>query len=138
VVLDILDHPNFTPVFLAEFTAPAQPRHRNRAHAGGMSDETSTEPVAEEPQAAPSEPTATKPRFRDRFQRVGADGSSRTFGLAALIASTLAGVIVGGLGGTALHAAVDDDGPDNGVFRHGPGPWDRGGEERGEHFGGRR
>ena len=105
-----------------------------------MSEDAPTQPVVEEPQPG-TEPVVGKPRFRDRFKRVGADGSSRTFGLAALIASTLAGVIVGGLGGMALHAAVDDDGPDRGVFRHGPGQWGPGGDgggERGEHFGGRR
>ncbi|MCW2738371.1 hypothetical protein, partial [Nocardioides sp.] len=42
------------------------------------------------------------------------DGGSRTFGLAALIASALAGIIVGGLGAAAIHAVGDDHDRDRG------------------------
>ena len=71
-------------------------------------------------------PAATARRgFRQRFRSLRSSDGNRTYGLAALIASALAGIIVGGLSGMAFHAAVDDDGPDRGVFRHGPGPWDR-------------
>ena len=83
-----------------------------------------TEPT---PPPAPDTPeipaTPTRRRFRDRFRRVGADGSSRTFGLAALVASTLAGVIVGGLGVTAVQAVTHDGPPGRG----GPGWSERGG-----------
>lgn len=63
--------------------------------------------------------------FRERFRAARQSDGNRAYSLGAVIASALAGVIVGGLGGMALHAAVDDHGPDRGVFRHGPGPWDR-------------
>ena len=108
-----------------------------------MSNDTPTEPVrptgggepapAQRPPAPPptsDAPVSEKPSFRDRFRRVGGDGSSRTFGLAALLASTLAALIVGGLGGAAISAGLDDD--DHGdrgdrmSERHGPGaPGDR-------------
>lgn len=87
-------------------------------------------PAATADETAAAEPVATstgKRSFRDRFRRVGSDGSGRTFGLAALLASTLAALIVGGLGGAALHAAFDGDGGDRGdrgdrmSERHGPG-----------------
>jgi hypothetical protein len=93
-----------------------------------MSDETPTEPVVEQPQPVtePAAPAATARRgFRERFRAARQPDANRAYSLGALIASALAGVIVGGLGGMALHAAVDDDGPDRGDFRHGPGPWDR-------------
>jgi hypothetical protein len=54
--------------------------------------------------------------FGERFRTWRGSGEGgRTFGLAALIASALAGVIVGGLGFAAVHAVTDD------------GPHDRGG-----------
>lgn len=72
--------------------------------------------------------------LRERFGSLSRTGGrDRTYGLAALIASALAGVIVGGLGLTAVHAVMDDhDGPgDRGGWaerrddRGGPG-FDRG------------
>ena len=73
--------------------------------------------------AAPAAPA--RRGFRERFRAARQSDGNRAYSLGALIASALAGIIVGGLGGMALHAAVDDDGPDRGDFRHGPGPWDR-------------
>lgn len=113
-----------------------------------MSNDTPTEPVR--PASAGPDPTPTAPpavppadeqvaekrSFRDRFRRVGSDGTGRTFGLAALIASTLAALIVGGFAGAAIHAGSDGVGGDRGDRgdrmsdrmgeRHGPGePGDR-------------
>jgi hypothetical protein len=76
-----------------------------------------TPPQPPQPQpdpAAYAEPAAagSAPRrgFRDRFRRIGRGGDTggRAFGLGALVASTLAGVVVGGLGGVLVHAATDE------------------------------
>ncbi len=71
-----------------------------------MDDETQHEATQQEP--AQTEPTAEQPakrRWRDR-----------ALGFRGVIAVTLAGVILGGLGGTALGFALDDDGhPDDPV-----------------------
>ena len=93
-----------------------------------------TQPVRPEAAAAP-DPVARR-GFRERLRNVRrAEGGDRSYGLAALIASALAGVIVGGLGLTAVHA-ITHDGPDDrfdrGWVRHrddrgGPGFDDRGG-----------
>ena len=82
--------------------------------------------------AAPEPAPATRRGFRERLRswRGSRDGG-RTFGLAALIASALAGVIVGGLGFAAVDAATGDDhgpGRDGWVQREGDrGPGGRGG-----------
>jgi len=65
-----------------------------------MDDETQHEATQQEP--AQTEPTAEQPakrRWRDR-----------ALGFRGVIAVTVAGVILGGLGGTALGFALDDDG----------------------------
>jgi hypothetical protein len=110
-----------------------------------MSDDDQTQPVrpgapaadapadapADEP-AGPAEPAAQRRGFRDRLRSLRRSEGSRTFGLAALIASALAGVIVGGLGAAAVGAITDDD-HDRGAGRGGwvqrdddRGPGDRG------------
>ena len=83
---------------------------------------TTAEPVA------PAAPAARR-GFRERLgsmRRV--EGGDRTYGLAALIASALAGIIVGGLGFAAVHAIGDHGGHDRGGWMqqrdaddHGPG-----------------
>jgi hypothetical protein len=83
-------------------------------------------PAPDPAPAASDAPYAAAPAqrrgFRERFRtlRRSEDGD-RTFGLAALIASALAGVIVGGVGVAAVGAVADDhhDGPGWGE-RHGP------------------
>ncbi len=98
-------------------------------------------PPADEPAAAPApEPAAPAPApalaapterrgFRDRLRRVRTSEGNRAYSLGALIASGLAGVIVGGLGAAALHAVTD--GP------HDRGPWvQRWDDEHGPGFGG--
>ncbi|MBD3923206.1 hypothetical protein IEZ26_01120 [Nocardioides cavernae] len=72
-------------------------------------------PVAEAAAAAPAEAPVARRGLRERFRtwRGSRGEGGRTFGLAALIASALAGVIVGGLGFAAVDAATGDD--------HGPG-----------------
>ena len=89
---------------------------------------TTAEPVA----AAPAPPA--RRGFGERFRSLRrSDDGDRTYGLAALIASALAGIIVGGLGLAAVQAIGHD------------GPGDRGGwvqreggsDERGPDFGGR-
>lgn len=99
---------------------------------------SSSEPTPEptpEPAPAPSayDPTEVAGRrgFRERLRRVRTSEDGRAFSLGALIASALAGVIVGGLGAAALDAVVDN-GP-----RH-EGPWvQRWDHERGPGLGGR-
>jgi len=66
-----------------------------------------TQPVRAE-RVDPVEPAAQRRGFGERLRSVGRSGGSRTFGLAALIASTLAGIVVGGLGATAVGAIADD------------------------------
>lgn len=106
-----------------------------------------TQPVrpagAEPPPTPPPTPAATEPPaaeyaaqrrgFRERLRtwRGSRDGD-RTFGLAALIASALAGVIVGGLGWAAVSAAVDDD------HRPGRDGWVQRDDDRGPGEGGMR
>ena len=45
----------------------------------------------------------------------------RLFGLSALIAVAVAGVLIGGLAGFGIHAATDGDGRDGRMGRFGPG-----------------
>lgn len=103
---------------------------------------------APEPAAAPAPPAAdptgpppvARRGFAERFRSLRrAEGGSRSHGLAALIASALAGVIIGGLGLTAVHA-ITHDGPDDRFDRGwvqrrddggGPGLDGRGGMHRG-------
>lgn len=110
-----------------------------------MNDET--QPVRAEgtPDAPAPEPAGSGRRgFRERLRtlRRSRDGS-RTYGLAALIASALAGIIVGGLGSTALDAVTHDGQRDRDgwVQRDGRGPGlggpgDMRGEVRGDMRGG--
>ena len=74
--------------------------------------------------AAAYEPGAAEPvarrGFRDRFRTLRTTDGSRTFGLAALVASALAGVIVGGLGGAVVHAVTDDHDRGGWMEQHGP------------------
>jgi hypothetical protein len=92
-------------------------------------------PAAEAPSEAADEPAATptaeRRGFRERLRSLRRSDGNRTFGLAALIASALAGVIVGGLGFAAVHAVTGDGGRDRDrgawVERRGDdGPGDRG------------
>ncbi|PKH37498.1 hypothetical protein SAMN05192575_101482 [Nocardioides alpinus] len=73
-------------------------------------------PAPETAYAADPEPAPVSRRgFRERLRTLRGSGGDRSFGLAALLASALAGIIVGGLGFAAVHAVTDD------------GPRDRGG-----------
>ena len=75
-----------------------------------------TAPDAAAPGAAyVAGPAPARRGFRERLRALRSSDGSRAFGLAALIASALAGIIVGGLGFAAVHAVTDD------------GPRDRGG-----------
>lgn len=79
-------------------------------------DDGATAPSAAAPGAAyVAGPAPARRGFRERLRSLRSSDGSRTFGLAALIASALAGIIVGGLGFAAVHAVTDD------------GPGDRGG-----------
>ena len=88
------------------------------------------------PPAAPSDaepPTGVDPAaasvarrgFRERFRAARRSDGSRAYSLGAVIASALAGIIVGGLGVAAVGAVAGDD--------HGPGRdgWVRRDEDRG-------
>ena len=85
---------------------------------GAASLPTPPDPAASAPVPAASEAQTTDPvarrGFRERLGRLRTSTGSRTFGLAALIASALAGLIVGGLGFAAVHAIDDDGGRDRG------------------------
>lgn len=95
-------------------------------------------PSAPEPPSAAAAPVAPAKRtWRERL----AGSEERAYGLRGLVAATLAALMVGGVGGAAIHAAVDGegheqrrfsrgehpDGPDGpGDFdRRGPGDFDR-------------
>lgn len=69
-------------------------------------------PATATPPATPpdAEPAAERRGFRARLRSLRRSDGSRAFGLAALIASAVAGIIVGGLGFAAVHA-ITDDGP---------------------------
>ena len=127
-----------------------QPPHSRRLHAPRMSNDEQgtprpddeTQPVRPEgaatpppvPAAAPPVADATSPEpaarrgFAERLRHLRrSEDGNRTYGLAALIASALAGVIIGGLGLTAVHAITHD----------GPGDrFDRGWVQRREDRGG--
>ena len=60
--------------------------------------------------------------MRERFAGTG----DRLNGTRGLIAATLAALIVGGIGGAAIHAAVDDDHHEHGRFFRGERPGERG------------
>ncbi|MDR7252342.1 hypothetical protein J2X46_001318 [Nocardioides sp. BE266] len=92
------------------------------------------------PAAAASTAAATGPGW-GRFRRWrNQSRGDRTFSLGALIASALAGLIVGGLGTAVVHAVTDDHDRGGWVERRGPmmGRDDRGGDDRGPMFGGPR
>jgi len=67
---------------------------------------------AAEPSATPEAEAPAKRTFRDRL----AGSGQRLRGTRGLIAATLAALIVGGLGGAAIHAAVDGDRHERGPF----------------------
>ena len=98
-----------------------------------------TIPPAPEPAASrlPPRPATTASRrgFGERFRSLRGSDGSRTFGLAALIASALAGVIVGGLGLAAVHAIGDDGGRDRGGWMQQRDADDRGPGRGGMHGG---
>jgi hypothetical protein len=102
-----------------------QPVRRGAPAADAPADAPADDP-ADEP-AGPAEPAAQRRGFRDRLRSLRRSEGSRTFGLAALIASALAGVIVGGLGAAAVGAITDDD-HDRGAGRSG---WVQRDDERG-------
>ena len=90
-----------------------------------------TQPVRPESAATPESaaaPPEARRGFRERLRSLRrTEAGDRTYGLAALIASALAGVIVGGLGLTAVHAITHD----------GPGDrFDRGWVQRRDDWGG--
>lgn len=77
-------------------------------------------PQAPEASATPATPPAAteapaKRTFRERMSGAGA----RLSGTRGLVAATLAALIVGGFGGAAIHAAVDDDHDERGPFFRG-------------------
>ena len=110
-----------------------------------MSDDKPGEPTlppAPDQPAAPAaasyaDAPAQRRGFRERLRTLRRSDGDRTFGLGALIASALAGVIVGGVGVAAVNAVTDDhrDGPGWGE-RHGPMGRDFGDDDRGPGFGG--
>jgi hypothetical protein len=65
--------------------------------------------TADQPAYAADPAPPSRRGFGERFRSLRRSDGSRAFGLAALIASALAGVIVGGLGLAAVHAVTDGD-----------------------------
>lgn len=94
---------------------------------------------AHDPAHDPASPAAARRGFRERFRTLRRTDRDRGYGLAALIASALAGVIVGGLGWASVSAVVDDHRPGRDGWGEG---WvqrdDRGPGERGPMHGGPR
>lgn len=90
--------------------------------------------------AAPAPAAATGRRgFRERFRAARQSDGNRAYSLGALIASALAGVIVGGVGVATFQAVTDDrhDGP-GWIEQRGPMGRDFGdrNDRRGPMFGG--
>ncbi|CAM3856758.1 hypothetical protein [Nocardioides zeicaulis] len=98
---------------------------------------TTEQPAAGQPAPsaayAPPPPPPGRGWGRARRWRDQAPGD-RAYGLGALIASALAGVILGTVGTAVFHAVADDHGPGDRFGQHGPMP-DRDGR-RGPMFGG--
>ena len=67
-------------------------------------------PAAAVPAAPPpaAQPPEARTGFRGRLSRLRGSGGGRTLGIRGLVAATLAALLVGGLGGAAIHAALDD------------------------------
>ncbi|MCY4726907.1 hypothetical protein NYO98_11520 [Nocardioides sp. STR2] len=84
-------------------------------------------PVTEPAPAAatPAEAPVARRGFRERLRAARRSDGSRAYSLGALVASALAGIIVGGLGVSAIDAVAGDD--------HGPGRdgWVRHDDDRG-------
>jgi hypothetical protein len=107
----------------ADETAPIAGRPAAPAPAASPADPAPADPApADAPAAAaydvpddpsPADPTA-KRSWRERLRRGTASGGGRTFGLGALIAGALAGLIIGGLGGGAIGAVLSGDDHDHG------------------------
>lgn len=89
------------------------------------------------PTDAATDPPVARRGFRERLRtwRTSRDGD-RTYGLAALIASALAGIIVGGLGVATFQAVADDHDRDRDGWVQRDD--DRGPGDRGERRGGPR
>jgi hypothetical protein len=99
---------------------------------------TSPDPAAPTPAATEAHATdpVTRRGFRERLGRLRrTEGRDRSYGLAALIASALAGIIVGGLGFAAVHAIGDDGGRDRGGWMQQREADDRGPGRGGMHGG---
>ncbi|MEO5662511.1 MAG: hypothetical protein ABIR39_04435 [Nocardioides sp.] len=102
-----------------------------------MSENDETPTDAPQPAPAPASTPATAPAstprrtLRERFAGTG----DRVYGIRGLLAASLAALIVGGLGGAAIHAAVDGDRHERGPFFRGERPGDMG-REFGHRFGG--
>ena len=95
-----------------------------------------TQPVRSEPVPEPAPAAPARRGFRERFRAARQSDGNRAYSLGALIASALAGVIVGGVGVATVNAVTHDrhDGPGWGELR---GPMGRDfGDRRGPMFGG--
>jgi hypothetical protein len=115
---------------------------RTEGAAPPAAPEPEAPPAADPVAAAPAAPTAyaapvERRGFRERLRRVRSADGSRAFSLGALVASALAGVIVGGLGTAVFHAVTDDHDRIGWVERRGPVGRDLD-DDRGPMFGGPR
>lgn len=124
----------------ADQTQPVRPEGTTPPAAPEPETPPGVDPVAAAP-AAPAAYAAPVERrgLRERFRRVRSADGSRAFSLGALVASALAGVIVGGLGTAVFHAVTDDHDQIGWVERRGPMGRDLDDDDdRGPMFGGPR
>ena len=111
------------PQGAADQPAPDRPLPTPPSAAGGDADPR--------PAAAAAEASAPAGGPTRRWR--GWARGDRAYGLGALVAAALAGVIIGGIGTATFHAVTDDHGPGDRFGRFGPmGDRDR----RGPMFGG--
>lgn len=81
--------------------------------------------------AAEAQPVARR-RLRERLSRIRESGRRRTVGLAALVAATVAALVIGAVGGVAVRTAFDGD---RGPGQHDDRAGQRFGERSGERLG---
>ena len=114
------DNPRDTPAPQAgDETQPVRAEGAGPAASTSAADAQASPAPTDPAPAVADGPAAQRRGFRERLRSVRRSDGSRTFGLAALIASALAGVIVGGLGAAAVGAITDDHDHDRGAGRGG-------------------
>lgn len=134
------DTPRRTPAGAGDETQPVRPVEASSLPPAPATPAAGADPAAApaavptpaagpDPAGGPVTPSYAAPEayaapgrrgFGERLRSLGRSDGSRAFGLGALIASALAGVIVGGIGTATFHAVTDDRGPGDRFGQHGP------------------